>query len=148
MSNNTKTKNIYKADHISLQNTHFLGYKHKGYIKMGYKIKKETNRIQKKREMKKKPSNAYPKLAFRIDAETKEELLAWIDSLYCHYLDRKEKEQYTIKKNDIIIEALRIGLKKIEQDIKNVPLLKKKNQSLKDWQRRNPKPKGKGNTLI
>lgn len=115
---------------------------------MGYKVKKEAGRIQKKREMKKKPLSTYPKLAFRVDAETKEELLAWIDSLYCHHLDRKGKEEHTVKKNDIIIDALRIGLQKIEQDIKKVPLPKKKDQSLQDWQRRNPKPKGKGNTVF
>lgn len=98
--------------------------------------------------MKKRPSNSYPKLSFRVDTETKDELLEWVDSLYCHYLDRKGKDEYTVKKNDIIIEALKIGLQQIEHDIKKAPLLKKKDMSLEDWQRRNPKPKGKRNSLF
>lgn len=70
---------------------------------MGYKMDKKTSRIQKKREMKRKAGSAYPKLAFRVDSETKEDLLNKVDAIYCYYLDRKEKNQYTVKKNDIII---------------------------------------------
>lgn len=125
-----------------------MGYILKGYIKLGYKIKKETGRIQKKREMKKKPSNAYPKFAFRVDTETKDEILTWVDSLYFQYQDRKKKDDRTVKKNDIIIDAIRIGLQKIEQDMKKIPLVNKKEHSLKEWQKRNPKPNGKGNTLF
>lgn len=107
---------------------------------------KVTGRIINKRNTKKKSSGAYPKFSFRVDSETKEELTAIVDALYCHYLDRKDDKHYTVKKNDIIIDALRIGLEKIQKDLKNLPLLKPKDLSLSEWQRRNPKPKG--NTLI
>lgn len=109
---------------------------------------KETERIKNKRSTQKKSSSAYPKFSFRIDSETKEELSAIVDSIYCHYLDRKDDKHYTVKKNDIIIDALRIGLEKIEKDLKNLPLLKPKELSLSEWQRRNPKPRGKGNTIF
>lgn len=119
-----------------------------GNNKLGYKMNKKTSRIQKRREMKKKPANAYPKFAFRVDAETKEELLIKVDAIYCFYLDRKEKNQYTVKKNDILIEALRMGLEIIEKDVKKLPLLKNNDMTLAEWQRRNPKEKGSKNTIF
>ncbi|MCK5883898.1 MAG: hypothetical protein KAG61_09430 [Bacteriovoracaceae bacterium] len=60
---------------------------------------------------KKKNKSDYPIMAFRVDEDSKSELMAEVDRLTNLYNDNVRDDEYLFRKNDIIIEALREGLK-------------------------------------
>lgn len=103
---------------------------------------KTISKIKEKEKRVKKSPNDYPKFAFRIDSESKKEISEWVDSIYYAYQDRKDQRNIAIKRNDIILDALRIGLKAIEDKITSKEV-RKKNLTLAEWQKRNKKDKPK-----
>ena len=62
-----------------------------------------------------RPSD-YPQFAFRLTAETKENLSAVIDEVTDLYNKNIPLGEYLYRKNDIIIEALEIGLAQIKKN--------------------------------
>ena len=93
------------------------------------------------KECTKKSPNDYPKISFRVDTETKEEILSWINRVSAYYADRKKHGEFVKRKNDIIIEALQIGLQAIEEKILGKKITRKKELTLKEWQKRAGKAK-------
>lgn len=65
-----------------------------------------------KREKLKQP-NDYPVLAFRIDKATKDELETVISGLLIDLNRDRQEDEKIIKKNDVIVRALKIGLKQL-----------------------------------
>lgn len=57
----------------------------------------------------KKPSD-YPQFAFRISSELKEKLNSMVEEVTDIYNKQLEDGEYLYRKNDIIAEALEIGL--------------------------------------
>lgn len=106
---------------------------------------KKLNRLDKKIKKEKKGPNDYPKFTFRVDPETKVHLHAWLERIYYHYKDRRKVNEAPILRNDILIEALEIGLKEIEEKILKTPILKKKsNIPLDEYKKRHKWEKTKG----
>ena len=103
---------------------------------------KAASKIKEKEKRVKKSPNDYPKFAFRIDPESKQEISEWVDSIYYAYQDRKDEKSLVKRRNDIILDALRSGLKVIEDKIMKKPL-KRKSISQAEWQKRNKKSKPK-----
>ncbi len=103
---------------------------------------KAISKIKEKEKRVKKSPNDYPKFAFRIDSESKQEISEWVDSIYYAYQDRKDQRNVAIKRNDIILDALRIGLKAIEDKVMEKPL-KRQSISQAEWQKRHKKSKPK-----
>ncbi|MBL6992049.1 MAG: hypothetical protein ISR65_19860 [Bacteriovoracaceae bacterium] len=68
---------------------------------------------QKKKEYK-KPAD-YPQLAFRLDSDTKEEILSSIDELVDLLNEKREDDSYVIRKNDVFVEAIREGIKALKK---------------------------------
>ena len=64
------------------------------------------------RELKKKPSD-YPQLAFRVDQEFKDEIQQIVDRLHKKANRAVGDGEKRVKKNEILQEALRIGLQKM-----------------------------------
>ncbi len=62
-----------------------------------------------------RPSD-YPQFAFRLTAETKENLSAAIDEITELYNKSVPAGEYLYRKNDIIIEALEIGLAQMKKN--------------------------------
>lgn len=66
-----------------------------------------------KKMNKKKQPNDYPQLIFRISEEEKELILKEVDRV-CIELNKKRKEnEKVIRKNHVIVEAIKLGLKKM-----------------------------------
>jgi hypothetical protein len=61
-----------------------------------------------------RPSD-YPQFAFRLTAEAKERLAASVDEVTELYNKSVPPGEYLYRKNDIIIEALEIGLKQMKK---------------------------------
>lgn len=61
-----------------------------------------------------RPSD-YPQFAFRLTAETKEQLSSMIDEVTDLYNKNVPPGEYLFRKNDIIIEALEIGLAQMKK---------------------------------
>ena len=62
-----------------------------------------------------RPSD-YPQFAFRLTAETKEHLSSMIDEVTDLYNKSVPPGEYLYRKNDIIIEALEIGLAQMKKN--------------------------------
>ncbi len=62
-----------------------------------------------------RPSD-YPQFAFRLTAETKERLSALVDEVTDIYNKSVSAGEYLYRKNDIIIEALEMGLKQMKKN--------------------------------
>lgn len=92
----------------------------------------------------KKTPNDYPKLSFRVDAETKEEILNWVNDIFYLFRDKKPSSQYVRRKNEIIVDALRLGLKEMEKKAKELKGTRKKELSIDEWSKRNKRNKPKG----
>lgn len=103
---------------------------------------KQISALKTKLSKTKKSPNDYPKFAFRLDLEKKESLIAWVDKIYYLYQDRQDADSFAIRKNDIILEALTIGLQSLEDKIAKKSVLKK-NLSLDEWKKRNKRNKPK-----
>ncbi len=61
-----------------------------------------------------RPSD-YPQFAFRLTAEAKERLAEMVDEVTELYNKSVTSGEYLFRKNDIIIEALEIGLKQMKK---------------------------------
>ena len=114
-----------------------------GTINWGVFMPKPTSPLKTKLSKTKKSPNDYPKFAFRLDQKNKENLTSWVDRIYYLYQDRQGADSVAIRKNDIILEALTIGLQSIENEVSKKSVIKK-NLSLDDWKKRNRKNKPKG----
>ncbi len=68
---------------------------------------------QKKKEYK-KPSD-YPQLTFRVDKETKAEISIEIDKLVEALNDKRDVDSYVVRKNDVLVEAIRAGIKVLKK---------------------------------
>ena len=64
---------------------------------------------------KKKTPADYPQMQFKVTQLEKDELTSRIDKLVDFYNDNKSPTELRTRKNDIIIEALEIGLSKLEK---------------------------------
>ena len=93
-------------------------------------------KLSEKLTRKKKKTNDYPKFAFRISEKDKDVLTERIDRIYYRFQDAKDADSFSIYKNDIILEALDLGLKQIEDKL---PRSKKTQISIEDWKKRNKK---------
>jgi len=113
-----------------------------GTIKWDTFMPKQISALKTKLSKTKKSPNDYPKFAFRLDLEKKESLIAWVDKIYYLYQDRQDADSFAIRKNDIILEALTIGLQSLEDKIAKKSVLKK-NLSLDEWKKRNKRNKPK-----
>ncbi len=71
----------------------------------------------------KKPSD-YPQFAFRISSELKEKLNTMVEEVTDLYNKHLEDGEYLYRKNDIIAEALEIGL----VEMKKGPAKKRRNK--------------------
>lgn len=67
-----------------------------------------------KRTKKKKP-NDYPLFSFRLKDEDKAELNVAIEKLVSKMNKTRSENEKVFRKNDVIIESLRIGLKILER---------------------------------
>lgn len=65
-----------------------------------------------KAQRKKLPSD-YPQFAFRISIEDKEKIQKLVDEIHKDINKGKDQFLKKIKKNDILVEALMLGLKKL-----------------------------------
>lgn len=65
------------------------------------------------RPKKKKDKLDYPIMAFRVSEESKLELMAEVDRLLALYNENIKEDEYMFRKNDIIVEAMRVGLKQL-----------------------------------
>ncbi|MEC7276477.1 MAG: hypothetical protein VXY34_10025 [Bdellovibrionota bacterium] len=63
--------------------------------------------------MKKKSPSDYPTLSFRLSSEAKDELTNLIEKAVKKANKHRSEDDYVIKKNDVIIDALKIGLERI-----------------------------------
>ena len=52
-------------------------------------------------------------MAFRVAEESKQELMSEIDRLLALYNENIKEDEYMFRKNDIIVEALKVGLKQL-----------------------------------
>ena len=68
-----------------------------------------------KQPRKKRPED-YSIMAFRLDENTKIELYKAIDEAHRRMNLKRGSEQKVIRKNQIIIEALRLGLKQLKRN--------------------------------
>lgn len=66
--------------------------------------------------VKMKPSD-YSQFSFRIDEEAKDELNQKLDEILKIQKKNKKEDEYSPKKNALILEALRRGLIAIEKDL-------------------------------
>ncbi len=80
-------------------------YNNNGWLQIMLGIKKKE----------KKHPNDYPLLAFRLDEETKDELINAIDDLVKQLNKNRDDNTYVIRKNDVFVEALREGIKVIQK---------------------------------
>ncbi len=62
-----------------------------------------------------RPSD-YPQFAFRLTAEAKENLSAMVDEVTELFNKNVPPGEYLYRKNDIIIQALEIGLKQLKKN--------------------------------
>ncbi|MGE3684297.1 MAG: hypothetical protein AB7G93_21465 [Bdellovibrionales bacterium] len=67
-----------------------------------------------RRERKKMPAD-YPLIAFRVSEEVKKELHKLIEDVQEHYNRALKSEQLPYKKNEIVVEALRRGLRQMKR---------------------------------
>lgn len=65
-------------------------------------------------EQRRKPSD-YPQFAFRVTAEKKDRLSEMINEVTELFNKNVSPGEYLYRKNDIIIEALEIGLKQMKK---------------------------------
>lgn len=61
---------------------------------------------------KKTPSD-YPQLAFRLSQDDKDVIMKKVDALHVKLNMKLGEDEYKIKKNDILVEAIKIGLKSL-----------------------------------
>jgi hypothetical protein len=71
-----------------------------------------------KREKKKTPKD-YPQLAFRISAEEKKEIMMQAEEAVLLLNKGRAKSDRVIRKNDVLIDALKRGLAKVGKISKN-----------------------------
>jgi hypothetical protein len=69
-----------------------------------------------KKKSRKKPQD-YPQLAFRVTDEIKVEIMDEVEEIAEGLNKRRGEKDYIIRKNDVIVEALRIGLKQLKKRI-------------------------------
>lgn len=69
--------------------------------------------MEKNRKHRKKPED-YPIMAIRVSEEVKKELNALIEKVQNSYNRALKSEQVAYKKNEIVIEALRRGLRQMK----------------------------------
>lgn len=64
-----------------------------------------------------KQPHDYPQFAFRIPKEIKNKLQARLDRLKVAYNKKRQEDEKTVNKNDILLEAIEIGLTKLEDKV-------------------------------
>lgn len=64
------------------------------------------------REIKKKPSD-YPQLAFRVTQDYKDEVQKAVDKLHKRMNKAVSEDEKRVKKNEILMEALKLGLESL-----------------------------------
>ena len=69
--------------------------------------------MERNRKTRKKPED-YPIMAIRVSEEVKKELTAMIEKVQSSYNRALKDEHVKYKKNDIVIEALRRGLRQMK----------------------------------
>lgn len=67
-----------------------------------------------KREKRKKPSD-YPQIAFRVSEEDKEIVSRLVDEAHVLLNKNLDEDSYKIKKNEIVVSALILGLMEIKK---------------------------------
>lgn len=67
-----------------------------------------------KRDKKMHPSD-YPQMAFRVSMEDKDSLSKLIDSVHISANKKIEDDEKRVKKNELIVEALFIGLQTLKK---------------------------------
>lgn len=81
-------------------------------------------KIMKREKRTRNPSQQnYPQFCFRIPdnrAKQFERVKKTIEQLYERYKKMQAEDEKTIKRNDIIIEALEIGCKALKEDLEDV----------------------------
>lgn len=66
---------------------------------------------------KKKTPADYPQMQFKVDQATKDDFTHRIDRLVDLYNSKKSPEELKTRKNDVIIDALKKGLKVLEKKV-------------------------------
>ena len=64
----------------------------------------------------KKPPSDYPQFSFRVSNKDKDELNSLIEEAQANLNDRRETDDPFINKNDVIVQALKDGLKTIKKN--------------------------------
>ena len=71
---------------------------------------------------KKKDSNDYPLVAFRVSQEEKDEIMQELEEVVLMINENKNEDEKSVRKNKVFVEAMRLGL----ESIKSSYLKKKK----------------------
>jgi len=66
------------------------------------------------KRQKKKLSGEYPTFAFRVSKEDKLKITKLIDDVTDKLNSKLGEDDFRLRKNDVIVEALNIGLKKLK----------------------------------
>ena len=69
-------------------------------------------------KLRKKPSD-YPLFSFRIEENEKERLMERARRVASLADQKRDEDEYKIRTNDILLEALQIGLERLEQKYRN-----------------------------
>ena len=69
-----------------------------------------------KKKERKRPQD-YPQLTFRVTSEIKVEIMDDVEVIVEGLNNKREDQTYVIRKNDVIVEALKIGLKQLKKKI-------------------------------
>ena len=73
---------------------------------------------------KKKDSNDYPLVAFRISQDEKDEIMQELKKIVAMINENKDDDEKSVRKNKVFVEAMRLGL----ESIKSSYLKKKKSK--------------------
>ncbi len=65
---------------------------------------------------KKKDSNEYPLVAFRVSQEEKDEIMQMIDDLVEIINKHKQEDEKSVRKNKVFVEAIKRGINDIRED--------------------------------
>ncbi|MBL6991347.1 MAG: hypothetical protein ISR65_16305 [Bacteriovoracaceae bacterium] len=66
---------------------------------------------------KKKDSNDYPLVAFRVTQEEKDEIMQSLEEVVEIINKNKGEDEKSIRKNKVFVEAMRMGLADIKSDV-------------------------------
>jgi hypothetical protein len=101
-------RNIYNANHIAYQYN----------LSIIINIKELDMALKREKKVKSKSDYTYPQFCFRIPenkADQFEKVQNKIEELYEYYKSTQGEDEKTIKRNEIIIEALDLGLKELKK---------------------------------